>query len=300
MNPISEDTKKLLADLQSDNADVRYAAWARGGELDADAIPELAKLFGASQPGIRKAGDQALYKLVHSVGKETGGAKRAAVVRGLVNLLGSDQTQWVRTIALRHLSLIGNDTAVPAAAKLMRDPKLQEEAVYCLERIPGKAATAALMESYSAVAVDFKPRVLAALGHRRAEESTELCAQAMASADAAVALAAFKAVARIGRKPAGSLRPLKEDGLSVWQKFDRADALVRYAEEQVKRANPAEAIKLFAEMLQRQEEHLQCAAVIGLSRTGTAEALKLISTKLDSTNNTVRITARKAWDRMMG
>jgi HEAT repeat protein len=47
-------------------------------------------------------------------------------------------------------------------------------------------------------------------------------------------------------------------------------------------------------MLKRPEEHLQCAALIGLGKANTPEAAAIISTKLHDQNNTVRITAAKA------
>src|SRR5436190_21177567 len=80
MNPASE---KFLAEIRSDNADVRYAAWSRAGATDPEVIPELGKLLVTSEPGVRKAADEALKTMVHSVGKEPGGARRAAVVQQL-------------------------------------------------------------------------------------------------------------------------------------------------------------------------------------------------------------------------
>jgi HEAT repeat protein len=300
MSPISENTKKLLAGLGSDNADVRYAAWARGGEMEPDAIPELARLLAAEQPGARRAADEALKKLVHSAGKEPGGERRAAVSRGLAGLAGGDQPEGVRVIALRHLSLVGGDECVPVAAKLLRDPKLQEEAIFCLERIPGKASSAAIMRAYDGAKDDFKPRILAALGHRRVEEATEMCAAAMNSKNPDIAIAGFRALARIGRKPAAGLRPPRAESLNAWQKFDHTDSLLRYADEQVKRGNPQDALKIYKDLLQREEEHVQCAAIVGLSKTGTPEAAAAIFPKLKSDNHTVRITAAKAWDAMKG
>ena len=116
-------------------AEIRYAAWSRAGEADPEVIPELAKLLTAEQPGVRKAADESLKNIVHSVGKEPDGARRAAVVKELIAVAGHGA--WTRTIALRHLSLIGGDETVPAAAKLLRNAELQEEAAFCLERIPG-------------------------------------------------------------------------------------------------------------------------------------------------------------------
>ena len=173
MKPASE---KFLAAIRSDDAEVRFAAWSTAGDADPEVIPSLGKLLVADQPGVRKAADESLKRMVHGVGKQPEGARRAAVVKQLIGLTADGQSGWTRTIALRHLSLIGGDETVPAAAKLLRNVELQEEAIFCLERIPGAASTQAIMTAMPDVSDAFKPRLLAALGHRKAEEATDLCA----------------------------------------------------------------------------------------------------------------------------
>jgi hypothetical protein len=294
MNAQSE---KFLKEIQSDNADVRYTAWIRAGEMDPEVIPELAKLL-TTPPGVKRAAEEALKVIVHSVGKDPAAAKRAPVVRQFIALTADGHTAWVRTVALRHLSLIGGDETVPAAGKLLRNADLQEEAVFCLERIPGKAATQALMTAFPDVSDAFKPRVLAALGHRGAEEAADFCAQAMASPNVEVGLAAMKAVARIGKKPSGDVKPVNENALSDWQKTEFADSILRYGDAQVRRGNADDAVRIYKEVLQRPQEHLQCAALIGLGKANTSEAAALIFTRLHSGNNTVRITAGKVWAAM--
>jgi HEAT repeat protein len=295
MNPQSD---KFLKEIQDANADVRYAAWIRTGEMDPEVIPELAKLLTATPPGVRRAAEEALKNMVHWVGKDAAAPKRAPVVRQFIALTADGHPTWVRTIALRHLSLIGSDETVPAAAKLLRNAELQEEAVFCLERIPGKAATQALMTALPDVSDSFKPRVLAALGHRRAEDAADLCARAIASSNIDVSLAAVKAVARIGKKPSGDVKHVQEESLSAWQKTEYADSVLRYADAQVAHGNASDGIKLYQEMLKRPEEHLQCAALIGLSKANSPEAAALIFTKLHDGNRTVRITAGKVWAAM--
>ncbi len=295
MTPASE---KFVADIRNDNADVRYAAWSRAAEMDPEVIPQLGKLLVAEQPGVRKAAGEAIKNIVHSAGKEPGGARRAAVVRQLIALTADGQPVWVRTVVLRHLSLIGGDETVPVAAKLLRNVELQEEAAFCLERIPGSASTAALMSALPEVGDGFKPRILAALGHRRAEEAADLCAAAINSKNVEIAMAGMKATARIGKKPAVEVKPPNYDSLSGWQKVEYTDSILRYADDQVRRGATADAIKHYRDFLNRPEEHLQCAAIIGLSKTNTPEAASLIFTKLKSDNNTVRITAAKAWAAM--
>lgn len=193
-----------------------------------------------------------------------------------------------------------NDSVVPAVAKLLADSKLQEEAAFCLERIPGKVSTAALIQALASAKNDFKPRLLAALGHRRADEATESCAAAMTSSDLDVAMAGFKAVVRIGKKPSADVRPPKRESLSAWQRVEFADGTLRYADAQVKRGDLKEALKLYAEVLKMEEEHLQCAAMIGISKSGVMEAAPLIEAKLKSGNSKVRITAGKALAALKG
>jgi HEAT repeat protein len=295
MKPASE---KFLSDIRSDDVEVRYTAWTSAGEIDPEVISHLGKLLVAEQPGVRKAADEALKRMVHGVGKQSAGARRAAVVKELIALTSDGEAGWTRTTALRHLSLIGGDETVPAAAKLLRHPELQEEAVFCLERIPGKVSTQALISAFPSVADSFKPRILAALGHRRAEEATELCAGAIQSPNVDIMMAALKATARIGKKPTTAIKAPKYESLTGWQRVEYTDSALRYADDQVRRGNVEDAIKYYRDFLSRPEEHLQCAAIIGLSKTGSPDAAALIFTKLKSSNNTVRITAGKAWAAM--
>ena len=121
---MTQASENFLAAIRNDDAEIRYAAWSHAGETDPEVIPELAKLLVADKPGVRKAADESLKNIVHSVGKEPAGTRRAAVVRQFIALTASGPT-WVRTVALRHLSLIGGDETVPAAAKLLLIPLAQ-------------------------------------------------------------------------------------------------------------------------------------------------------------------------------
>jgi hypothetical protein len=111
-------------------------------------------------------------------------------------------------------------------------------------------------------------------------------------------MAGMKALGRIGKKPGVEVKPPKFDTLSGWQKVEYTDSILRYADEQARSGDAKEAVKLYSEVLNRAEEHLQCAALIGLSKTNTPEAAGLIFTRLKSANSTVRITAGKAWAAM--
>jgi len=293
------DDRKFLADIQSDNADTRFAAWRQAGEASPAVIPQLGRL-GANQTGVGKAAREALTTMVHSVGKNPASANRTGVVRGLLEISGPDYALTVRVFALRLLSNVASEDSAPAIAKWISGAELREEVVYCLERIPGEASNKALMAAYKDAPDDFKPRILAALGHRRAQSAASLCLEAMRSPNRDIAVMGVRAFGRIGKKPATAARYPDLTALSDTQVTDVIDGMLRYADAQVKEGNMAEAMAVYKGALARPQEHWQCAAVIGLAGIGSADAAVAILPKLKSDNRKVRITAEKAWKSMAG
>jgi hypothetical protein len=280
--------RNFLAELSDPSADVRFAAWRAAADLPPSLIPDVAKLAASTNQGIAKAAREALTTLAHSVGKDPAGPRRAAVVKGLLDLTGSGSPLAVRIHVVRLLSGIAGDSEVPAIARLLSAADIREEAIYCLERIPGDAAVKAIAAAYAPAPDEFKPRVLAALGHRRATEGAPICAEAARSTNAAIATAAIKAAARIGKGPLPQIPEGPE----------RADAVLRFAEAQAAQGNTAEALRLYKSLINDPAPHVQCAAVIGLSKLRTADAATAILPKLKSDNATVRITAKSAWKSM--
>jgi tetratricopeptide (TPR) repeat protein len=292
------DDQQFLTDIKSNSADVRFAAWRRAGEVSPAVIPELGKQAGSSDPGMAKAGREALATIVHSVGRSPLAANWAAVVKGLVTLAGPDSAPSVRVHAIRLLSNIAGEETVPAIASWIQVPELAEEVVFCLERIPGRASDRALIGAYKEAKSEFKPRILAALGHRRSAEALALTLEAMRSPDKEIAVAGAKAFGRIGRRPTSSPQYPETQTFSEWQKIDQSDSVLRYADALVKLGNVAEAMSIYKAALDRPEDHWQCAAVIGLAKIGTAQAAAMILPKLKSDNPKVRISAANAWKGM--
>lgn len=312
----AEAEDKFLAGIRSDDEDANYAAWSTADQVDPGVIPALSELLVSKKPNVRKAAEEALKNIVHSVGKtiiasnlganvgrpDASGRmdRRQRVVMHLLGLLEGKRQQIEKTTALRHLSLVATSDAVDKIAVLANDPILREEAVFCLERIPGKTSEEALLGALSTASDEFKPRILAALGHRRAEEAVSACIEAMQSSDREIAMAGMKAWARIGTSTGEEITFPEYDSLTRWQKIEFDDSLLRYADAQVESGNHGEAQAIYTETLNREEEHLQCAAIIGLAKIGTADAAAAIFPKLESADNKVRITAQQAWARMAG
>jgi len=292
------DQAKFLADIQNADKDVRFAAWRSAGEQDAAVLPELARVAGDAQPGVRKAALEAMSTLTHSVGKSAG-ATAAEVSKQLMAVASSAKfVNPVRTHALRLLSLIGGDEAVAPASKLLADADLREEAIFCLERIPGDASAQAITAAYATAPAEFKGRVLAALGHRRIESGVPHTVAAMRSADKELSLSGLRAYGRIGKKPATPVTLPAMTGLSGWQTIEYQDSRLRYADAQAAAGNTAEAMAVYKLTLARPEEHLQCAALIGIGKIGTPEAAATIHPLLKSPSRKVRITAGQVWIRM--
>ena len=310
----AEAEDRFLDGLRSDDEDANYEAWSSAGDMDPSVIPAVSELLTSKKPNVRKAAEESLKNIVHSVGKaidprslgaNTGRPddpgrmdRRQQVVMQLRSIVDGRRHLTEKTTAFRHLSLIATTDDVNAIAAHIRNPELREEAAFCLERIPGKASEEALLAALPSAADDFKPRILAALGHRRADEAVDACVDAMGAPDPAIAIAGMKAWGRIGTSSGSDMAFPDRDSLTEWQSIEFDDSMLRFADGQLEKGNSSEAASIYLETLEREEEHLQCAAIIGLAKIGTAEAAAAIFPKLDSDNNTVRITARQAWQRL--
>ena len=113
----------------------------------------------------------------------------------------------------------------------------------------------------------------------------------MKSANPEIAHAAVRAFGRIGNR--GSAPPWPMNVPEI------ADNILRFADAQVAQGNPAEALKQYKLVLGRSEEHLQCAAIIGLGKLNTPDASAAIHPFLKSSERNVRITAQRVWKAMV-
>ena len=278
--------QKFIDDVRSNDAEARFAAWRAAGEQDPENIPELAKLANSTEAPVAKAAREAITTMVHSVGKEPSSPTRQAIITQLLSV-PNGQT-------LRLLSLIGGDESVAPVAKLLKDPALREEAIFCIERIPGTVSEKTMIAAYAAAPDDFKPRILAALGHRglpkrlRLRAGDEVPEQRHRSSGS-------EAFGRIGQKPTGAFAFPATTGLTTWQAIDTIDSQLRYADAQ---GNTPASMQIYKTALARPEPHWQCAGIIGLAKLGTPEAAAAIFPLLKSSNRTVRLTAAKEWKRM--
>ncbi len=283
-----QDQSEFLKAIAGDDIEARFNAWRGAAAQDSNVVAPLLGLAESPKPGVAKAAAEALTTMVHSAGQDPKDPRRAPLVKALL--------LRPKPLTFRLLSLIADDFHAPLIAHNLRSPELREEVVYCLERIPGAAAEKALIAGYADAANDFKPRILAALGHRKSADALPLCLEAMKSTNPDIAWAASRAFGRIGKQVNHRFPSL--DTWNEWQKTDVLDAQLRYADSQAASGNAVEAVNIYKQFLDRPEEHWQCAAIVGLGKISNAEAATAIYPKLKSPNRKVQITARQVWQEL--
>jgi len=116
----------------------------------------------------------------------------------LVAVLKSDAEVFDKAKACQRLSIVGDESAVPALAALLADEKLANYARCALEGIPGPAADAALREALTRLDGLRLVGVLGSIGVRRDAAAVDPVTTLLRSDDPAILTAAARALGHIG------------------------------------------------------------------------------------------------------
>ena len=159
----------LMSGIRDDDASVRTKAWQSADKVGAPAVKPLARVMTNKDLEVARAAKRGLWKIVRHVGRPKSGNKKRAVIGKLVELLGDDQPVPVRREVLWMLSEIGDRNAIEPMAALLSNEELREDARMALQRIPTKAALAALRAALKAAPDDFKLNIAQSLRQRGAK-----------------------------------------------------------------------------------------------------------------------------------
>ena len=165
---------ELLTAIRSADADVRTAAWLRGGEVGPPALAPLAEVVAHGELEVSRAATRAMWVISRSVGAP-GATGKPETVSALVQLLGDVWPVEVRREVLWMLSEIAGSESVRPIANLLEHPELQEDCRLVLERIPGQAAVDALQAAMSKVPESFQYHLAQSLRARGVEVSGYPC-----------------------------------------------------------------------------------------------------------------------------
>lgn len=159
----------LLAGIVSDDPEVRTQAWVGAGEVGPAAIPPLVEMMSHPNVESARAAKRGVWKIVRHVSRPGAEDDRSAVVAGLVEVVEGPSPVPIKIEALRMLPEIAGDSAVPALAASLSDVQLREDARTALERIPGEASLAVLVQAFVDVPEAFKPAIVRSLRNRGVE-----------------------------------------------------------------------------------------------------------------------------------
>ncbi len=121
----------------------------------------------------------------------------SAALVGILEDQGS--SEFAKAKACQRLAVVGEESAVPAVAKLLGDPRLSHYARTALEPMPGAAADRALRAALQAVGGGLLVGVINSIGVRRDPQALDALAELRYRDDAEVAAAATWAIHRIRR-----------------------------------------------------------------------------------------------------
>ena len=118
----------------------------------------------------------------------------------LVKLLNDPNAgEFAKSKACQRLAVVGNESAVPALARLLGDTRLAHYARTALDQIPGDAADRALREALSDLDGKLLVGAIHSIGTRRDAGALDLLAKLRQGDDTDVASAATWAISRIRR-----------------------------------------------------------------------------------------------------
>jgi len=215
--------------------------------------------------------DEALTVLHDAViAAQSDAAARTALNARFAALLGNaEATHDAKLFACKMLFLIGDATAVPALAPLLLDADLSHVARYALEKLPGAAADAKLLEALNAAPDIVKAGIINALAMRRVSGAVPVLAPLVDGASAPeIRDAALAALGRLGEQDAAALEKLSHLWAASTEENEdlRGRALLQAATGHAERGEHAIAFRPIMDVMERTKRtNLRCSALESLA-----------------------------------
>jgi type 1 glutamine amidotransferase/HEAT repeat protein len=177
------------------------------------------------------------YVLTHRKIEES----RAACEEKLLAFLTSPANAAGKLAACRELRLIGTEKSVPVLREMLLRDETTDMARFALEKIPGAAATRAMLDALETCRGEAKLGLISSLGQRKAQDAVMLLGALLSDPDPSVSSAATVSLGRIGAPQAAAALAAEFDKAAGKRKADIAFALLRCADELVSAKDPAAA-----------------------------------------------------------
>jgi HEAT repeat protein len=288
----------IIKELPVPNAEKRDEVFGKLIKLGKPAITELCKKLVDPGKGNDLAARYALHGLAIHVQRKGGEAERAQFAKAMAAELPGEYTKPVKGFIIRQLHHAGDTGSVPAIATSLLDAELGEYAAQALLSIGGKEATKSLRDALPKSVGPARMTLIQALGAMRDEASAGEIAKSVSDQNREMRIVAMNALANIGHAESASLIAEKAKVEARYEANKATDAyllLIRRLEEAGKTAEAGVMYKdLFDGKVGKGEAQIQCAALLGLSKTQGDKALDLIFQALNSKNFQLRSVASRA------
>ena len=223
--------------------------------------------------------------------------QRKQIAAQLVAILQEPKTpNAAKQFICRQLERIGSDEHVPLLAKMLADPQAGEFARRALQQIPGDAASAAVREALARANGGARIGLINTLGERRDPRALEALAKLMADPDAKVAMAAIRALGKIGTEEAAAAlaKAAAKPGLAeaiLHAQLRCADALA--ADGNLEAADAIYLPIYLRALTQKQPVLFRIAALSGLVKTRKGKAAPFLIESLSDPDPQLRGVAMR-------
>ncbi len=176
------------------------AAMVAGIEADAAIAATATYRLGASREALGVV--ELLVAHACTRGDAAGSSQRAALAGKIGAMLATDVHVDVKNFLCRQLAAIGTAAQVPVLVSSLADERVADRACEALERIPGQAASAALLAALAAAKGERRVAFVNALGNRGERGAVSAIAACLQASEPQLLDAAASALARIGGEEA--------------------------------------------------------------------------------------------------
>ena len=255
------------------------------GDLPAETAPSVSLEDVMSRLATYDYGDSrlALTDLTEVVRTAYGSFPALALIeRRLLAFLGSGATLAAKQFVCRRLSLIGTEAAVPTLAAMLIDPSTSDMARYALERIPGDAVDAALLEALPKAVGNEKAGIINTLGQRRDGASVALLTGFILDSNPMIAASAVAALGNIAGPEAAEVLAVAKDHATGQLRLLVLDAYLKCADGFADQGDPAQANIIYRQLYASGENGpIRLAALRGLVQISAGHAEEIIMEALD-------------------
>lgn len=242
-----------------------------------------------------EAGDVLDFLHESAVGSYSAPALRKKLNEGLSGVLESGAAYDAKQFACRQLALTATAEQVPVLAKYLADEQMSHIALYVLTHIDGPAVDEALVAALDNAEGRAKLGIINMLGSRRCPAAIESLGKLMLSTDEEAAVAAIRALGRIGTEAARS-QFLPYDGLadsakklSELRMLALAQANLDFADRFMAEGHADAAKNLYRLTWGAgNPAHLRAAALKGLAQADAQEAMPLVLESLSDREKAIR------------